>query len=218
MLSSIRTCLEIAYHQGETHHKSMWQFVEVMKDCTSKQACLMKVEDELCKILNGVDVVMRRWGNERHSRLAAAQVSDVGGHLLAGQLASLTCVPGRGLSASSSCSSHVAVTQLSSADPMPQRLPRADGSVWFRFSSMHIHEVVSWSSIHFFQKREYPPFLVKGNPTDIESVNCIRTPTQSALRTWLRIASICRVIGIPTEEESMIVENRPCRLWADAAG
>lgn len=55
----------------------------------------MKVEDKLRQVLNGVNVVVGRWGNEGHSRLAAAQVGNVGGHLLAWQLTALTCTSGR---------------------------------------------------------------------------------------------------------------------------
>ncbi len=52
---------------------------------------LMEVEDELGQVLNGVDVVMGRRRDEGHARLAAPEVSNVGGHLLARQLAALTC-------------------------------------------------------------------------------------------------------------------------------
>ena len=138
----MRLCLGYAYDQGGTNHDSMWQVMEVRKDCTGQQPCLMKVEDELCKILNGVDVVVRRWGDERHSRLAAPQVGNVGGHLLAGQLASLACAQGRVLSDQRRCSSHVAASRLSSTDSMLQKLLGADGSVWSRFSSM---QSLRWS-------------------------------------------------------------------------
>lgn len=46
----------------------------------------VQVIDQLCQVLNGVDVVVWRGADEGHSGLAAAQVGDVGRHLLAGQL------------------------------------------------------------------------------------------------------------------------------------
>ena len=52
---------------------------------------LMEVVDELGEVLNGVDVVVRRRGDQGHSRLAAPQVGDVGAHLLGRQLPTLTC-------------------------------------------------------------------------------------------------------------------------------
>lgn len=42
----------------------------------------MQIVDELRQVLNGVDVMVG-WGrDEGYTRLAAAQVGDVGGHLL----------------------------------------------------------------------------------------------------------------------------------------
>ncbi len=52
---------------------------------------LVEVVDELREVLNGVDVVVRRRGDQGHSRLAAPQVGDVGAHLLRRQLPALTC-------------------------------------------------------------------------------------------------------------------------------
>ena len=52
---------------------------------------LMEVVDELGEVLNGVDVMVRRRGDQGHSRLAAPQVGDVGAHLLGRQLPTLTC-------------------------------------------------------------------------------------------------------------------------------
>lgn len=55
-----------------------------------KEQYLMQVEDELCQILNGVDVVVG-WGrNEGHARLAPSEVGDVGADLFAWQLPTLT--------------------------------------------------------------------------------------------------------------------------------
>ncbi len=56
-----------------------------------RQRHLVQVEDELREVLDGVDVVVRRRRDERHARLAAPQVGDVGAHLLAGQLPALAC-------------------------------------------------------------------------------------------------------------------------------
>jgi len=39
--------------------------------CWGDKAYLVKVIDELGKVLNGVDVVVRWWRDERHSWLAA---------------------------------------------------------------------------------------------------------------------------------------------------
>ena len=50
----------------------------------------MQVKDELCQILNGVDVVMGRRGDEGYSGLAASQIGNVRGDLLAWQLSALT--------------------------------------------------------------------------------------------------------------------------------
>jgi hypothetical protein len=51
----------------------------------------VEVEDELRQVFNGVDVVVRGWRNERDSRLALPQISNVGTHLLPRQLPTLTC-------------------------------------------------------------------------------------------------------------------------------
>jgi hypothetical protein len=71
------------------------------KDCTGAngtahsdqpaRAHLVQVEDELREVLDGVDVVVRGRGDERHPRLAAPQVGDVRADLLARQLATLAC-------------------------------------------------------------------------------------------------------------------------------
>lgn len=53
----------------------------------------MEVVDELGEVLDGVDVVVRRRGDQGHSGLAAPQVGDVGAHLLGRQLPTLTCAP-----------------------------------------------------------------------------------------------------------------------------
>ena len=52
----------------------------------------MQVVDELREILNRVDVVVRRRGDERDSRLGAPQLGDVRADLGAGQLAALTYI------------------------------------------------------------------------------------------------------------------------------
>jgi hypothetical protein len=52
---------------------------------------LVQVIDELGQVLNGVDVVVGGWGDQGHTRLGAAQLGNVGGHLGPGQLATLTC-------------------------------------------------------------------------------------------------------------------------------
>jgi hypothetical protein len=52
---------------------------------------LVEVIDELCQVLNGVDVVVGGWGDEGHTGLGAAQLGDVWGHLGPRQLATLTC-------------------------------------------------------------------------------------------------------------------------------
>ena len=54
------------------------------------EADLVQVKDELCQILNGVDVVVGGRGDERYARLAPPEVGDVGADLLAWQLATLT--------------------------------------------------------------------------------------------------------------------------------
>lgn len=53
----------------------------------------MEVVDELRKVLNGVDIMVGRRRDQWHARLAAAQVGDVGAHLLCRQLPALTCTP-----------------------------------------------------------------------------------------------------------------------------
>jgi hypothetical protein len=50
---------------------------------------LLEVEDQLCEVLDGIDVVVRRRGDERNARLCVAQTCDLGGHLVTGQLAAL---------------------------------------------------------------------------------------------------------------------------------
>ncbi len=52
---------------------------------------LVKVVDELREVLDGVDVVVGRRRDEWHARLAAAQVGNVGAHLLRRQLPTLAC-------------------------------------------------------------------------------------------------------------------------------
>ena len=62
--------------------------------CTAAAAAHhVQVKDELRKVLDGVDVVVRRGRDEGHARLAAPQVCDVGADLLARQLPSLPCRP-----------------------------------------------------------------------------------------------------------------------------
>ena len=58
--------------------------------CMGGLSHLVEVIDELRQVLNGVDVMVRRRGDERHSGLAAPQVGNVGAHLLGWQLPSLT--------------------------------------------------------------------------------------------------------------------------------
>ena len=48
-----------------------------------------KVGDELCQVLDGVDVVVRRRADVGHARLASAKSRDVGRRLAAGQVAAL---------------------------------------------------------------------------------------------------------------------------------
>lgn len=50
----------------------------------------MQVIDQLGQILNGVDVMVRWWGDERDTGLAAAEVGDVGTDLLARKLTSFS--------------------------------------------------------------------------------------------------------------------------------
>ena len=52
---------------------------------------LVEVVDELRKVLDGVDVVVRGRGDEGHAGLAAPQVGDVRADLLRRELAALTC-------------------------------------------------------------------------------------------------------------------------------
>ena len=51
---------------------------------------LVQVVDELCQVLNGVDVVVWGRADQWHAGLAAAQVCNVRRHLLARQLATLS--------------------------------------------------------------------------------------------------------------------------------
>ena len=55
-----------------------------------KKEYLVQIKDELCKILNGVDVVMRGRGDEGYSWLAPPKVGNVWADLLPWQLTSLT--------------------------------------------------------------------------------------------------------------------------------
>ena len=48
---------------------------------------VLQVEDELRQVLDGVDVVMRRRGDQAHARRGAAHLGDPRVHLLAGQVA-----------------------------------------------------------------------------------------------------------------------------------
>ena len=48
---------------------------------------VLQVEDELRQVLDGVDVVMRRRGDQAHARRGAANLRDPRVHLLAGQVA-----------------------------------------------------------------------------------------------------------------------------------
>ena len=50
----------------------------------------MKVVDELGQIFDGVDVVVGRGGDERHSRLRVSQGSDVWAHFLPRKLAAFS--------------------------------------------------------------------------------------------------------------------------------
>ena len=50
---------------------------------------LLQVEDELGEVLDRVDVVVRRRGDQRHARLGVAEPGDLLGHLLARDLPSL---------------------------------------------------------------------------------------------------------------------------------
>mmetsp|Transcript_57412 Transcript_57412/g.101882 ORF Transcript_57412/g.101882 Transcript_57412/m.101882 type:complete len:230 (+) Transcript_57412:3153-3842(+) len=52
--------------------------------------CTLQVMDELCKILDGVDVVVRRWRNQADSRSAVPALSDVWFHFPAWQLTSFS--------------------------------------------------------------------------------------------------------------------------------
>ena len=51
---------------------------------------LFQVEDQLCEILDRVDVVMRRGTDQRHARLRVTEPGDLVRHLVARQLAALT--------------------------------------------------------------------------------------------------------------------------------
>ena len=51
---------------------------------------LLQIVDELRQILDRIDVVMRRRGDQRHPRRRVAQLRDEFGHLEAGQLPALT--------------------------------------------------------------------------------------------------------------------------------
>ena len=50
---------------------------------------LLEVVDELGQVLDGVDVVVGRRGDEADAGLGVAQAGDLVGHLVAGQLAAL---------------------------------------------------------------------------------------------------------------------------------
>ena len=50
----------------------------------------MQIKDELCQVLNGVNVMMGWRGDEGYARLASAEVGNVRADLLAWQLATLT--------------------------------------------------------------------------------------------------------------------------------
>jgi hypothetical protein len=50
----------------------------------------VEVVDELREVLDGVDVMVGGWGDERHPRFAPPQACDVWAHFLAGQLPALT--------------------------------------------------------------------------------------------------------------------------------
>ena len=52
----------------------------------------MQVENQLGQILYGVDVMVRRGGDERDARLAPPKLGNVGADLLAWQLPSLACM------------------------------------------------------------------------------------------------------------------------------
>ena len=72
-------------------HTSLQQLTTQYKQTgKGRKHHLVEVIDELSKILNGVDVVVRRLGDKGHSRLAAPQIGDVRAHLLRRQLSALT--------------------------------------------------------------------------------------------------------------------------------
>ena len=51
---------------------------------------LLQVEDELCQIFDGIDVMVRRWRNQTHARPRKTQLGDHLVDLVAGQLSALT--------------------------------------------------------------------------------------------------------------------------------
>jgi hypothetical protein len=51
---------------------------------------LFEVEDQLCQVLDRIDVVVRRRGDQRNAGLRVAQPRDLGRDLVTGQLAALT--------------------------------------------------------------------------------------------------------------------------------
>ncbi len=70
-------------HRADAHFRD-----ELHRDIR-RRVHVLQVEDQLGKILDRIDVVMRRGGDQAHARCRMAHLGDDGIHLVAGQLPAL---------------------------------------------------------------------------------------------------------------------------------